>query len=129
MKHLNSQAVTVAQIIPMLTNVITAGLVPMVKGSPGIGKSSIAKELAEEFNCKLIDVRLSQSDPTDLNGFPFPNRETGKGEYLPMDTFPTVSDELPDKLDEEGNVIGKYDGWFVFLDEFNSAPLMVQAAA
>ena len=129
MKPINELALTVTEIVPMLKAVMGADLVPFVKGSPGIGKSSIGNQIAKDINYKMIDVRLSQSDPTDLNGFPFPNRETGKGEYLPMDTFPVLGDDLPDKYDDEGKVIGKYDGWFIFLDEFNSAPLMVQAAA
>jgi len=46
---------------------IRVGLVPMIHGSPGTGKSAIIREVAEEFNLKLIDFRLSQCDPTDLN--------------------------------------------------------------
>lgn len=46
---------------------IRAGLVPMLHGSPAIGKSSIIKAIAKAFRLKLIDLRLSQCDPTDLN--------------------------------------------------------------
>lgn len=58
-----------------------------------------------------------------------------------MDTFPIAGDDLPIKV-RKGQVIGKddagdivatadehYDGWFLLLDEFNSAPTAVQAAA
>lgn len=38
-----------------------------IKSSPGCGKSSLIRDLAEEFNLKLIDHRLSTSDITDLN--------------------------------------------------------------
>ena len=52
----------------------------LLVGNPGIGKSSIVRqaayELTQEFNQKdgtvvhVIDIRLSQFDPTDLKGLP-----------------------------------------------------------
>lgn len=96
---------------------LTAGLVPMVHGSPGIGKSEIVHQIARDFNLELIDVRLSQCDPTDLNGLI--QKNGNKAGYLPMDTFPIKGDKLPE---------GKY-GWLIFLDEINSAPRSVQAAS
>lgn len=107
-----------------IEKVMRAGLVPMVSSSPGLGKSSIAKQIAEKENLKLIDVRLSQCDPADLLGFPAIEKEAGKAGYLPMNTFPIEGDELPTKPNGE-----KYKGWFLLLDEFSSAPLSVQAAA
>jgi len=103
----------------LLVDCLKAKLVPMLTGSPGIGKSAIVKEIAAEYGLKVIDVRLSQSDPTDMNGFPHVDPETGKGTYLPMDIFPIESDPLPDG----------HNGWLLFLDEFNSASNAVQAAA
>ena len=89
----------------------------MLTGSPGCGKSQIVHQIAQFYNLKVIDVRLSQCDPTDLSGFPhvFGN----KAGYLPMNTFPIEGDEVP-----QG-----YDGWLLFFDEFNSASKAVQAAA
>ena len=49
---------------------IKAGLVPFIQSSPGLGKSSIVKEIAKEFNLKLIDHRLSTSAPEDMSGLP-----------------------------------------------------------
>lgn len=109
--------VTTAALPALLGDVFQAGLVPMIHGSPAIGKSRIIEQIAEQFNLKVIDVRLSQSDPTDLNGFPKINGD--KATYIPMDTFPIVGDPIP-----EG-----YSGWLIFLDEINSAPLSVQAAS
>lgn len=51
----------------LITLALKANLVPMVHGSPALGKSSIVKQIAKKFNLKLIDLRLSQCDPTDLN--------------------------------------------------------------
>lgn len=101
----------------MITTCLRAKLVPLLLGSPGIGKSGIIRQIAEEFQLKVIDLRLSQCDPTDLLGFP--DTSTGRGRYLPMETFPIEGDPIP-----EG-----YQGWLLFLDEFTSAPRAVQAAA
>ena len=103
----------------LLEQVFQAGLVPMVSSSPGMGKSSIAKQVADNLNLKVIDVRLSTCDPTDLNGFPTVNAERTKAGYIPMDVFPIESDEVPNG----------YCGWLILLDELTSAPLAVQAAA
>lgn len=51
----------------LLKMVVKQGLVPMLAGSPGIGKSDIVKSIAKDLNLKVIDHRLSTSDPTDLN--------------------------------------------------------------
>ena len=96
---------------------VKSGVVPFIQGSPGIGKSDIVKQVANKYKLKLIDIRLSQCDPTDLCGLPKLNGN--KAEFLPFDTFPVEGDEIP-----KG-----YKGWLIFLDEINSASKAVQAAA
>lgn len=59
--------VTYSQAKRMLVLYIKSGLVPMMEGSPGIGKSALGRWVADEFNLLMIDVRLAQCDPTDLN--------------------------------------------------------------
>lgn len=115
--------VKISQAIRMLTITIKAGLVPLLVGSPAIGKSGIVHQVAKEYNLKVIDLRLSQCDPTDLLGFPGVN-EQGKAIYRPMESFPIKGDPLP--LKDDGT---QYDGWLLFLDELTSAPRGVQAAA
>lgn len=109
--------VKISQAIRMIESLIKARLVPFVVGSPGMGKSSIVRQIAAKHNLYVIDVRLSQCDPTDINGFP--KIMGNKAGYVPMDTFPVEGDLIPDG----------YSGWIIFLDEFNSAPPAVQAAA
>lgn len=46
---------------------LEAGLVPVLESSPGMGKSSIMREVAQELGLFLIDHRLSTSAPEDLN--------------------------------------------------------------
>lgn len=94
-------------------------VVPFIAGSPGIGKSDIIRGIAKEFGLKVIDVRLSQCDPTDLLGLPMVNPETDRAGYKPLDVFPLEGDPLP-----EG-----YNGWILFLDEANSAAKSVEAAS
>lgn len=106
-----------------------AGLVPFIVGSPGVGKSEIVASIAKELNLKLIDHRLSTSPPEDLSGLPR-FTEDGFAVFAQFkDLFPLEGMELPDKLDSSGKVVGKYDGWLLFLDEFNSARKETQSAA
>lgn len=39
-------------------------------GAPGIGKSDVTKQASEELAVDLIDVRITQLDPSDLRGLP-----------------------------------------------------------
>ena len=59
--------INTAQAQSIIAKCIQAGLVPFLKGSPGIGKSAIVHALAKQYKLKVIDLRLSQCDPTDLN--------------------------------------------------------------
>jgi MoxR-like ATPase len=43
-----------------------------VWGAPGISKSAVAQQVATADNKAFIDIRLSQMDPTDLRGIPYP---------------------------------------------------------
>ena len=96
--------IKISQAADLLTTALKAKLVPMLHGSPAVGKSSVVKEIAQHFNLKLIDLRLSQCDPTDLLGLPtFTN---GRAGYAPMNTFPIEGDEIPHG----------YSGWLLFLN-------------
>lgn len=119
--------VKISQASSMITKAIKAKLVPMMIGSPGLGKSSIVHQIAAVFNLLVIDLRMSQLDPTDLGGFP--HIINGRATYVPMSTFPIEGDALPCVKDKDGKVIHQYNGWLLFLDEFTSAIPAVQAAA
>ncbi|NBT83065.1 MAG: AAA family ATPase, partial [Betaproteobacteria bacterium] len=86
-------------------------------GPPGIGKSELVAGIAEDLGGLMIDIRLSQMEPTDLRGIPFYNKDTGK-----MDWAPPV--ELPDE-----ETASKYPIVVLFMDEMNSAAPATQAAA
>lgn len=117
MQNIKAIQVKASQATSILITYIKAKLVPMLSGSPGCGKSAIVHQIAKNHNLKMIDLRLSQCDPTDLLGFP--TVKDSRSGYVPMETFPIEGDAIP-----EG-----YSGWLLFLDEFNSASPAVQAAA
>jgi hypothetical protein len=86
-------------------------------GPPGIGKSELVAGIADDLGGLMIDIRLSQMDPTDLRGIPFYNKDNGK-----MDWAPPI--ELPD-----AETASQYPIVVLFMDEMNSAPPATQAAA
>lgn len=120
---------TPRQVRRFTIDVIQAGLVPYIQSSPGMGKSSIVRSIAQEYALDLIDHRLSTSAPEDLSGLPRFD-ENGYAYFAPFaDIFPLANRNLPVILDENGKVIGKKNGWILFFDEFGSASKAVQAAA
>lgn len=86
-------------------------------GPPGIGKSELVEGIAKELGGIMYDCRLGQMEPTDIRGIPFYNKDTGK-----MDWAPPV--DLPDE-----ETASQYPLVVLFMDEMNSAPASVQAAA
>jgi len=90
---------------------IEAQIPTFLWGPPGIGKSSIVKQIAQANDYAFIDLRLSLMDPTDLKGIPFYDEEAHQALWAP-----------PSFLPREGKGI-------LFLDELNSAPPAVQASA
>ncbi|VAW90650.1 conserved hypothetical protein [hydrothermal vent metagenome] len=85
----------------------------MLWGPPGVGKSQIIAQVADRQSVPIIDIRLSQMEPSDLRGIPF--RDTDMVEWA-------VPAMLPDakRHGEQG---------ILFLDEITSAPPSVSAAA
>jgi hypothetical protein len=86
-------------------------------GPPGIGKSELVEEMTRDMNGYMIDLRLSQMEPTDLRGIPFYNKDTGTMDWAPPIDLPT--DELANQ----------YPVVVLFLDECNSGAPSVMAAA
>ena len=97
---------------------IKADLVPMVTSSPGMGKSDIIREIAKQFRLKIFDMRMSQCEPVDMQGYPG-TTDNGRMTFFAPEYFPLEADPVP-----EG-----YDGWLLFLDEFNSGHKQTEAAA
>lgn len=96
-----------------LSSLIEAQIPVFVWGSPGIGKSSIVKQIAMEKELEFVDLRLSLLDPTDLKGIPFFDKDNHEAIWA-----------SPNFLPKNPNSKG-----ILFLDEINTAPPSVQASA
>ncbi len=81
----------------------------MIWGPPGVGKSSLVAQVAEEQELELVDVRLSQLAPTDLRGLPV--AEQGVSTWYPPEFLPRCGRGI------------------LFLDELNMATPAVQGVA
>jgi hypothetical protein len=102
-----------SNITKVVNKLIAKKLPVFIWGAPGIGKSSIVKQIASEQGLEFLDLRLSLLDPTDLKGIPFFNAQTNEGVWA-----------KPSFLPSEPNSKG-----ILFLDEINTAPPAVQASA
>ena len=86
-------------------------------GPPGIGKSDVIKQLGEELDAHVIDVRLSLWEPTDIKGIPYFDSNDGTMRWAPPA-------ELPSK-----EMAAQHEKIVLFMDEMNSAAPSVQSAA
>lgn len=103
-------------------------ITPFIHGKPGVGKSAIIAQIAEELGISFIDLRLSQLESADIRGIPTPDHTMGSSRWLPPETIPFESfKDLP----VPGDVIERKfgDGGILFLDEFNRARYDVLQAA
>ena len=85
----------------------------MLWGPPGVGKSQMVAQAAKRHGVPVIDVRLSQLEPSDLRGIPF-----RVGDLVEW----AVPALLPDEKRHGPSGV-------LFLDEITSAPPSVSAAA
>lgn len=107
-------------------------------GPPGIAKSSIVEQVCGELNLKLVDIRLTQMEPTDLRGIPVPVQEAGVVDGDPAKVV--VEWAIPALLPKraKGKRVAelvnedtgeKYDGAVILLDELPNAAPSVQAGS
>ena len=89
----------------------------MMWGPPGIGKSTIIRELTEELDIGFIDVRLAQREPVDIRGLPVPRDDRQGVDWI-------IASEWP----REGQEDFKPRGIILF-DEITAADPSLQVAA
>lgn len=110
----------IGHIVPLIakryTNAATRNRALFLKGKSGIGKSQTIKQASDLLAQHIpnwqgvIDLRLSQMEPTDLRGIPV--EKDGKTHWLAPSFLP------------EPDTAG-----FILFDEITSAPPSIQAAA
>lgn len=108
------------QVQSIVVRAMTAKRPIFLWGPPGIGKSELVENITYNVlpgKNLMIDMRLALMEPTDLRGYPFRNPETNQMEWAPPADLPTAE------------TAAEYDTIVLFLDELNSAPPSVQAAA
>ena len=86
-------------------------------GGPGIGKSEVVHQIAKNIEAKVIDIRLSLWEPTDIKGIPYFNSKENNMVWAQPSELPTSA------------LAKKHKNIVLFLDEMNSAAPSVQAAA
>lgn len=97
----------------LVGTVLEANVSVLVRGHPGVGKSTLAGALAGSLGLELIDIRLAQRDPTDLAGVWFPDKDTRTLVSYPP-SWARLAAERP---------------CLVFLDEINAAVTKLHQAA
>lgn len=85
----------------------------MLWGPPGVGKSQMIAQISARHAVPMIDIRLSQMEPSDLRGIPF--RIENRVEWA-----------IPAMLPDAGRHGTR---GILFMDEITSAPPSVSAAA
>lgn len=104
-------------------------------GPPGIGKSELVEGITKDMGGIMYDLRLGQMEPTDIRGIPFYNKDVGvmdwaqpvdlpQGEQLVAEALVNVGATF-----EDGTLVKDVPVVVLFLDEMNSAPPSVLAAA
>lgn len=98
-----------SQIKKALDTCIESKRPAFIWGPPGVGKSQVIRQVAEERGAQFKDVRALLLDPVDLRGLPYINGD-GRSHWA-----------TPEFLPKDGNGI-------ILWDELNAAPSLVQAS-
>ena len=102
----------VARMIRASTMMGKHGRPLFVWGPPGIGKSSVAEQVAADLGFKYIDIRALLLDPVDLRGIPYRDSDN-RTRWAPPIFFPDGRDAA--------------ERYLLNLDELAAAPPLTQA--
>ncbi len=80
----------------------------MLHGKPGVGKTDVVRQLAENAGARLFDLRLTTIEPQDLRGLPYYDHDQKRTVWY-----------RPEDLPDSGPAV-------LFLDELTAAPPTLQ---
>lgn len=107
--------------------------VPVISGSPGIGKTQIVKSIAEELGLKLLYIDATSINKDDVIGIPVLKKTPTATESVDMQ-FSTprmlsmIQQEIEEKVKEEIKRVGSSDDsgkewkYLLFIDELDKVP-------
>lgn len=87
------------------------GIIPYIVGGPGLGKTTLVKDIAKEMGIDCSILSLAQYDPGELGGWPVPGKDGQSMQRMRPDWMPT-----------EGKGV-------LFLDEVPQSPVACQNIA
>lgn len=99
-------------VLPLLKEMYQLRKPVFLWGKPGIGKSDVVREFANQNDMRLIDLRLTTLESVDLRGLPWIDGEHKQTAWMRPEFFP---------VDDEPMVI--------FLDELTAAEPRIQASS
>lgn len=85
----------------------------LIHSSPGVGKSSIVRQVANKLKIGFVDVRLAEMESVDIRGLPSVDKEQGVMKWNAPDFWPRDPDSKG----------------IIFLDELTSCDKSCQVAA
>ena len=86
MSTVDARTVTVKEAVSRVIRALKKDRPLFIWGPPGVGKSELCQYIVDSGalgKSKLIDIRASLLDPTDVRGFPAPDLANNRMVWLP----------------------------------------------
>ena len=88
MKELEDILLTNCKLIMDDPNMASAIPPILIHSSPGVGKSSIVRQVARKLGIGFVDVRLAEMESVDIRGLPSVDKENGVMKWNAPDFWP-----------------------------------------